>query len=559
MSLQGVVAAPAEIAPSLRLLACGLSGVDLQLQPRGRTPAEGPPPRPVLTSTHLLLPDATCLPQGADAHALRRAAVAHAAAHLRFSRPGQPSKGLKPMTVALISALEDARVERLMLQEHPGMQGWFVEPLRQALQAEGTSFAALLSRMDLALMDAGYADEHYWVQKARRLFEAHAVDLRDEAALRQIAMTLVHDLGQTRVPFRAQQHGVAAAYRDDHSFLWTHPELEADPPPEMVLELARPAPQTRAKEAPPQGSAPPLEVFEVALSQHLYPEWDHQRGFARQDWCTVVDKAPAWRPGEVSTEACPQKVPPMALQRARSLSGGQRQRRQREGDELDLNAVIEFMVEHRAQRSAESRLFIRLAAADTPASILLLLDLSASTNDALTGSEQTFLDLEKQAALMLAQAVLAGGDRIAVHGFSSDTRAEVSYYRLLDFGTALDGPARAAVAWAPGRHSTRLGAALRHATSCLADEVSDLKAIVVLTDGAPSDIDVHEPRYLVEDARQAVLAARAAGVQVHCVAVDRQADTYVRRIFGWRHHHIVDNPLTLSNRLCGLYRWLAAA
>ena len=70
---------------------------------------------------------------------------------------------------------------------------------------------------------------------------------------------------------------------------------------------------------------------------------------------------------------------------------------------------------------------------------------------------------------------------------------------------------RLTLSTAPGRHSTRMGAALRHATAHLAHEASDLKAILLLTDGAPSDIDVHEPRYLVEDARHAVLAARAAG------------------------------------------------
>jgi nitric oxide reductase activation protein len=188
-----------------------------------------------------------------------------------------------------------------------------------------------------------------------------------------------------------------------------------------------------------------------------------------------------------------------------------------------------------------------------------LLDLSESTNDRLGDGAQSFLDLEKRAALMLADAVHASGDRIAVHGFSSNTRAEVSYYRLIDFGAPIDGAARTVLSSAPGRHSTRLGAALRHATASLADEANDLKAILVLTDGAPSDIDVHTPHHLVEDARHAIHAARFAGVQVHGLVVDRHADTYARRIFGWRHFHIVENALSLPTRLCGLYRWLTAA
>jgi hypothetical protein len=551
----------AKALSSLQALARGLLNRDLSLQACERNPEHGVALRPVLTHGHLLLPPhrASALNDVA-AHEHHRATVAHAVAHLRFSLPAAPSKGLKPMTIALASAIEDARVERLLLRDHPGMRGWFLAPLRRALRMEDTSFAALLSRMDLALLDPDHRDEHFWVNKARTLFEQQAADLHDPEGFRGIALTLAGDLGQMRVPFRPQQYQVSAPYRDDNSYLWTHAASEADPPPELQLTVPAPPPPLLQVVPEAEGTSPPTATEEMVLSRHLYPEWDRRTERLRPDWCTVLDKRPPWRQGlQATAMQTTAKVLPLNLRRTRRLDGGQRLRRQRDGEELDLNAAIAFMIDHRSHRAPEPRCFIRQAATDTQASILVLLDLSQSTADRLGIGSPSFLDVEKQAALMLAEAVVHGGDRIAIHGFSSNTRAEVSYYRLLDFGQALDATARTLLSSAPARHSTRMGAALRHATASLADEPHALKAVLLLTDGAPSVIDVHEPRYLVEDACQAVLEARAAGVQVHGLAVGREADAYARRIFGWRGYHLVDDPMSLPARLCGLYRWLTAA
>jgi nitric oxide reductase NorD protein len=62
----------------------------------------------------------------ADAERLFRAAVAHIAAHLKFSRVRFPIGGLKPTQVALVSLIEDARVERLAMREMPGLARLFL-------------------------------------------------------------------------------------------------------------------------------------------------------------------------------------------------------------------------------------------------------------------------------------------------------------------------------------------------------------------------------------------------------------------------------------------------
>jgi nitric oxide reductase activation protein len=124
---------------------------------------------------------------------------------------------------------------------------------------------------------------------------------------------------------------------------------------------------------------------------------------------------------------------------------------------------------------------------------------------------------------------------------------------MLEFGMLLQGSARSRLASVPGRHSTRIGAAIRHASGLMQDEAGNHRAILLVTDGAPADVDVFDPEYLIEDARVAVLQARIAGVRVFCMAVDAHADHYVRRIFGWRDYCIAENASSLPMHLQRAY------
>ncbi|WP_164107781.1 hypothetical protein, partial [Serratia marcescens] len=60
--------------------------------------------------------------------------------------------------------------------------------------------------------------------------------------------------------------------------------------------------------------------------------------------------------------------------------------------------------------------------------------------------------------------------------------------------------------------STRLGAAIRHAGVDLAGQRSYRRLLLVVTDGEPSDIDIEDRRYLVEDARKAVQSLSRLGI-----------------------------------------------
>ncbi|RQO60147.1 hypothetical protein DBV14_06795 [Variovorax sp. KBW07] len=554
---------------ALGLLARGLAGVDIEVQPlatlpgaAGRLPPnQAPPPaRAVLAPKRLLLPE------GGDAR-LRRAMVAHAVAHLRHSVPARPARTLKPMGIAVVSAIEDARVERLLCRDFPGVRGWFAEALAPVPDASDLGFAAFIARMDRMLMLPTWQDDNHWVNKARRLFDetVAAAGLEDYDAFRAIASILANDLGQMRVRFDPQHYAVPAPWRDDNSYLWDFGEAENPPDDAIALQQsgARPPPPVDA--TGDNGGAPPKGGIELELGRYTYPEWDRKQERLRPDWCTVIEKLPAWQglsPVREQPSASNERLTPLALPRARHLDRTHRLRRQWEGDDVDLNAAIEVLVDRRLRLRPDPRLFMRPGKAPRATSVLVLLDLSESVNDAGQGqTARSLLDIEKQAALLLAASAnaRAGADRLAIHGFSSNTRNEVYYYRLLEFGRPLEAPSRAMIGAVRGRYSTRMGAALRHAAAHLRAEPAGQRAILLVTDGAPSDIDVHDAQYLIEDARMAVAEAREAGVRTACIAVDGAADAYVRRIFGWRNYCIADDARSLPVRLARMSARLAAA
>ncbi|MDO5625358.1 MAG: VWA domain-containing protein [Pseudomonadota bacterium] len=559
----------------LTMLASGLALKPVGVQPLVVPPAPASPfgaARPPATRAVLAPPSgdsqaaapSLLVPGMTDGAApgLWAAMVAHAAAHLRHSPASQPSSSLKPLGQTVVSAIEDARVERLLMQDYPGVRSWFEAHVCAAPPAGDLGFRAFMARLDRVLLLPDSQSDNHWVNKARELFEqaVRQHGLEDYAGFRRVASVLANDLGQMRVRMDPQHYSVPTTYRDDNSYLWQHPASDqAEDEPLSVHQSAAPPPPAAPRATAQSTEAPPTQVPEQA--RYTYPEWDRKTERLKADWCTVIEKLPGWQgQGAAAQRLAPpaaSKLGGMRLPHARQLDRRHRLRRQWEGEEVDLNAAIDVQISRRLNLRPEPRLFLRSGRGPKPTSLLVLLDVSESVNDP-GDSGVSLLALEKQAALLLAQSAMNGVDRLAIHGFSSNTRHEVNYYRLLDFGQPCTPAVIDAVGALTGRYSTRMGAALRHASELLQSEPDGQRNMLVITDGAPSDVDVHDSRYLIEDARHAVLHARKAGVRMGCLAVDAHADEYVRHIFGWRNFGIADNAQHLPQRLAHMSARLAA-
>jgi nitric oxide reductase activation protein len=236
--------------------------------------------------------------------------------------------------------------------------------------------------------------------------------------------------------------------------------------------------------------------------------------------------------------------------------GVQRIRRLEDGDEIDINAAISSLTDIRMGNQPDPRIMMRSVRKTRDFSILVLLDLSESTNETVSGQDYTVLELTRQACVLLADAINRVGDPFAIHGFCSDGRHDVEYYRYKDFDQHYDEVPKARLAGMTGQLSTRMGSAIRHAAHHLRLQKSAKKLLLVITDGEPADVDVRDPQYLRYDAKKAVEGATKLGVVTYCMSLDPRADQYVSRIFGARNYMIVDHVERLPERLPLLYAGL---
>lgn len=539
-------------------------------QPRFRKQAIGALPlarRTSLAGGIISLPETFPGFSGASADAIYRAAVAHAGAHLVHSGHRFELGKLKPLQVALVSLIEDARAEALAIKALPGLARLW-RPFHTIEPSTRGTVPALLMRLSRALIDPDYVDDDGWVGKGRALFAAAADRLTDPAISREIGGLLGNDLGQMRLQFNARNHVVEPAYRDDNHYLWDYGE-QPDAPVEEIELLVDTVRLERREDAAgqrPDDASPSEQQAQRARAGKLsgpegipvatYPEWDYAAGVERPDWTTLLESfAPmsgtARRDADGTLGSAASRTV-ASLARNASVGRRIRQRRQPDGDTMDIDACIVHATERRAGLLPEPHVYQRNIPGPRDLAVLLLLDLSQSTADK-DRQGRDILGVEREAATVLTAALEEAGDAIAVSGFNSDSRERVHYVRIKEFDEPMDDAVRARLGALRSSHSTRLGAALRHAGQELGARRAYRRVLLVLTDGEPSDIDVQDPRYLAEDARRAVQQLRRRGIDTFAFGMGSGPFRSMDQIFGERRAMRVPRVEVLAARLLQLY------
>jgi len=561
--------------------------------------------RPFIEDYLLHLPDAYDRYHDVEGIDVYRAAAAHAAAHIVYAKHAVDDSGLSAAQKCCIDLFEDARVEYLAAQRFPGLRRLWLRFFEHGLADEQTRqqpVVVQLLRIGRVLLDIDYREDSNWIRNITDDFrqalqqDAEAVSLARDYGLRcheylDSHMTLppVHVLQELPLP-----------YRDDNRYFWnfdearvTQYDFERLPWRQptrrrlvSLMEMVNEIDSELEDGSPQEIWVLPTELFPYedlgvsynqsegveALSQPFhYDEWDYRVQLARPQWSTVIERRQP-RGDAALMDQVLEKHKPVA-NRIRHLidalqpRGVVRQRGFEDGDEMDLNAALDAVIDIRRGVMPDPRVNLRITHHHRDLSMVLLLDLSASTNDriGLSGASDesdeqrpSVLDLTREASGLLAWAVDSIGDNFAVHGFASDGRHDVQYYRFKDFDESYDDTARARLAGMRGGLSTRMGAALRHAGRHLAQQPTRKRLVLLLTDGEPADIDERDPRYLREDCRHAVDELAAQGVQSFCLTLDAHADDYVARIFGQNNYSIVDNIEALPERLPKVFSALTA-
>jgi nitric oxide reductase NorD protein len=204
---------------------------------------------------------------------------------------------------------------------------------------------------------------------------------------------------------------------------------------------------------------------------------------------------------------------------------------------------------------AEDRLYVDVRPGRRELTVALLVDVSAST-DSWVSENQRIIDVEKDALLVVCEALGALGDPYAILTFSGEGAAHVSVGAVKGFAERADDTVRRKIALLDADGYTRVGAALRHATAALTRQPTGRRLLLLLSDGKPNDVDEYDGPYGIEDARQAVAEARAQNVDVFCLTVDREAPRYAPRIFGRSGFTLLRRPNQLPEVLIEVLRRL---
>lgn len=543
--------------------------------------------RPYIENYLIHLPDAYDAHGEIAASEVYRAAAAHAAAHLVETKYPISAESLNPLQMAVISVIEDARVEALSIKRFPGLRQIWAK-LHDATPDMVATIGDYLNRLARALLDPNYQDSDEWIVEGRLLFAQAQDRLNENQVSWEIGVQLAHRIMSKKIPFNPRTDILTAPYLDDNRYFWEFEEFNFErsqtagyeEPKQIrkyvnVMELANEIDVETAGDDAQEIWVVGTEFFpyedmgisfnemegkEPISPPFHYAEWDYQIQLERPTWVTVQEKRA--KAGDIAL------VDAIATQHKREISrmkflldamqpqGVQRIRKLEDGDEIDINAAISSTIDIRMGQQPDPRIMMRSVRKIRDISVLVLLDLSESTNETVSGQEFSVLDLTRQATVLLADAINKIGDPFAIHGFCSDGRHDVEYFRYKDFNQSYDEQPKAKLAGMTGQLSTRMGAAIRHASHYLQLQRSSKKLLLIITDGEPADVDVRDPQYLRYDTKKAVEEAGRSGVITFCMSLDPRADQYVSRIFGAKNYMVVDHVERLPEKLPLLYAGL---
>ena len=553
--------------------------------------------RPYVEHHVMHLPDALDDIADIPGFDLYRAMVAHQAAHIQYTTAPVSAEQLSPAQMFFIGLIEDARVEWCAAQDFPGLAKLWNRLLavEHKGQLEHPTVEAL-ERVALLLNDAGAATGNAELDALGAKFHAGIADrARDNGFSWHLGMELFHIFAaRQEVPSLRVLNTLRIPHRDDNRFVWEFEEFDWDahgaeyvPASQRqvrkhvsVMEMAHEVDAELAGDdaqeiwvcsdefMPYEDAGEATTSFndmwgkEPISAPFHYQEWDYQVQLYRPDWATVYERR-ATRGDPATVEDILAEHKPIA-HRIRQIidmlspAGVQRVRNMEDGDEIDINAAVDAMVAIRMGEQPNPRITMRNVITSRDLAVTVLLDLSESTNDPVEGAEKTVLDLTREAATLVATAMAGIGDPFAIHGFASDGRHDVHYYRFKDFAQRFDDEAKARLDGMKGGLSTRMGAALRHAGAGLLKQPERRKLILLVTDGEPADIDERDPQHLRHDTRKAVEELQAKGVLTYCLTLDPNADAYVKRIFGANNYTIVDHVARLPEKLPTLFASLTS-
>ena len=368
-------------------------------------------------------------------------------------------------------------------------------------------------------------------------------------------------------------------------------EKEAGTPiPDQKLELPDGTPVHEADGGGEEAELP------REVQYFYYDEWDFRAADYKPGWCRVVQ-----RPLEEGTPDFYERT----LREHLSLVNETRRqfellkpelfrklKAQYDGEEFDLDAVVEYAVERKLGFSYTDKVYWRRNKVERDVAVAFLLDMSASTDEEIEKRRQPYaetddfdddprkyfqwlaqrkaqaavdppkriIDLEKESTVLLIKALETIGDAYGIYGFSGYGRENVEFYVIKDLDEAFSDRVVRRIDRVSPIRSTRMGPAIRHATAKLDAYDAKVKILFLVSDGRPQDHgygrDRTEKEYAIHDTKMALIEARRKGITPFALTVDKEGHDYLGQMCEDMGYEVVADIESLPSRLPTLYRRL---
>ncbi len=293
----------------------------------------------------------------------------------------------------------------------------------------------------------------------------------------------------------------------------------------------------------------------------LYDEWDGVIRDYRSEWCRLVERSAPEGTTDFADATLAKHGPSIRLLRRYFESirpaGMRRLHGQVDGEELDLDAVVRRSADQAAGADPSERVYLRREKRERDVAVAFLVDLSGSTTRQIESDGRRVIDVEKEGLVLLCEALEAVGDQYAVYGYSGQGRRRIDFLILKDFEEGGRGRAVRRIGAVTPLDQNRDGAAIRHTVHKLRACNARVKLLVLISDGRPLD-DGYTDEYSLEDTKMALREARMHGIEPFCITVDRNADDYLRRMYGDVRYLVIDRAGALPERLPRVYQRLTA-
>lgn len=283
-----------------------------------------------------------------------------------------------------------------------------------------------------------------------------------------------------------------------------------------------------------------------------YREWDYVRQRFREDYCLMSEsEVPPIADDFVAQTLEKYQGLLKSIKRTFAAMVGESKllRRQNQGDDIDIDALIEAQADFVNGQEWSDYIYTRYRKRERSIAVMFMVDMSGSTHGWIN-------DAERESLILLCEALEILGDRYAIYGFSGKTNLRCETYRVKRFDEAYTAQVRQRISGIRAKGFTRMGVAIRHLGRMLEKTRARTKILIALSDGRPEDYDAYRGRYAVEDTRHALLELRLQGVHAFCITIDKEAQEYLPYLYGPANYTVVHEVKKLPLKVADIYRRL---